>query len=84
MQDCRSIVKVAETDVAVMGLTLFERLWREHLVESYDDGTDLIYIDRIFLHERTGSIALASLDAEGRKVFCPEQVFCTMDHIVDT
>ena len=84
MQDCRSIIEVAETDVAVMGLTLFERLWREHLVESYDDGTDLIYIDRIFLHERTGSIALASLDAEGRKVFCPEQVFCTMDHIVDT
>ncbi|MGL4564440.1 MAG: aconitase family protein, partial [Halioglobus sp.] len=67
-----------------MGLTLFEKLWREHLVESYDDGTDLIYIDRIFLHERTGSIALASLEAQRRRVFCPEQVFCTMDHIVDT
>jgi 3-isopropylmalate/(R)-2-methylmalate dehydratase large subunit len=67
-----------------MGLTLFEKLWREHLVEPQSDGTDLIYIDRIFLHERTGSIALSSLQAEGREVFSPEQVFCCMDHIVDT
>jgi 3-isopropylmalate/(R)-2-methylmalate dehydratase large subunit len=68
----------------IMGLTLFEKLWQEHLVESQDDGTDLVYIDRIFLHERTGSIALSSLQADGREVFCPEQVFCCMDHIVDT
>lgn len=67
-----------------MGSTLFERLWREHLVESQADGTDLVYIDRIFLHERTGSIALSGLEARQREVFCPEQVFCTMDHIVDT
>ena len=67
-----------------MALTLFDKLWQEHLVEAQDGGADLIYIDRIFLHERTGSIALSSLQAEGRAVFCPEQVFCCMDHIVDT
>ncbi|MEM1144306.1 MAG: 3-isopropylmalate dehydratase large subunit [Pseudomonadota bacterium] len=67
-----------------MTRTLFDKLWDEHLVESQPDGTDLIYIDRIFLHERTGSIALASLEADGRDVFFPEQVFCCMDHIVDT
>tara|TARA_R110002110_G_scaffold415765_3_gene655255 strand:- start:15636 stop:17039 length:1404 start_codon:yes stop_codon:yes gene_type:complete len=67
-----------------MSGTLFEKLWQEHLVETQEDGTDLIYIDRIFLHERTGSIALTSLESEGREVFCPEQVFCCMDHIVDT
>lgn len=66
------------------GLTLFEKLWQEHLVEQQADGTDLIYIDRVFLHERTGSIALSSLQSEGRSVFSPEQVFCCMDHIVDT
>lgn len=65
-------------------MTLFEKLWQEHLVEVQDDGTDLIYIDRIFLHERTGSIALTSLQDDGREVFSPEQVFCCMDHIVDT
>jgi 3-isopropylmalate/(R)-2-methylmalate dehydratase large subunit len=67
-----------------MALSLFEKLWREHLVEHSPDGDDLIYIDRIFLHERTGSIALSSLQADGRQVFCPEHVFCVMDHIVDT
>ena len=67
-----------------MALSLFEKLWREHLIEHSPDGDDLIYIDRIFLHERTGSIALSSLQADGRKVFCPEHVFCVMDHIVDT
>lgn len=67
-----------------MSSTLFDKLWDEHRVERQDDGTDLVYIDRIFLHERTGSIALTSLEADGRKVLCPEQVFCCMDHIVDT
>lgn len=67
-----------------MAANLFNKLWDEHIVESLSDGTDLVYIDRIFLHERTGSIALASLEAEGRSVFSPAQVFCCMDHIVDT
>lgn len=67
-----------------MAGTLFDKLWDEHRVERQDDGTDLIYIDRVFLHERTGSIALASLESDGREVFCPELVFCCMDHIVDT
>ena len=67
-----------------MGLSLFEKLWQEHRVEERVGDTDLIYIDRIFLHERTGSIALSSLQEQGREVFSPEQVFCCMDHIVDT
>lgn len=67
-----------------MAQTLFDKLWQEHLVEQHGDSTDLIYIDRIFLHERTGSIALSSLQADGRRVFYPDHVFCCMDHIVDT
>ncbi len=67
-----------------MAQSLFEKLWQAHLVKSLDDGTDLIYIDRIFLHERTGSIALKSIEAKGRKILNPEHVFCTLDHIVDT
>lgn len=67
-----------------MAKTLFEKIWDAHLVKALPDGTFLIYIDRIFLHERTGSIALQSLAEAGRKVRHPERVFCTMDHIVDT
>ncbi len=48
------------------------------------DGNALIAIDRIFLHERTGAAALASLAAAGRAVVDPARVFAVMDHIVDT
>lgn len=67
-----------------MALTLFEKLWQQHLVCELEGGASLIYIDRVFLHERTGSIALKSLKADNRQVINPQQVFCTMDHIVDT
>lgn len=70
--------------ISVMRQTLFEKLWREHLITELDDGASLLYIDRVFLHERTGSIALKSLEFEGHRVQSPEQVFCVMDHIVDT
>jgi 3-isopropylmalate/(R)-2-methylmalate dehydratase large subunit len=64
--------------------TLFEKLWSLHLVQELGDGAALIAIDRVFLHERTGSVALKSLAASGRPVADPARVFCTMDHIVDT
>ncbi|NCV87758.1 MAG: 3-isopropylmalate dehydratase, partial [Oxalobacteraceae bacterium] len=46
--------------------TLFEKLWSSHLVRDLGDGVGLIAIDRIFLHERTGSVALKSLAESGR------------------
>lgn len=64
--------------------SLFEKLWQSHLVQELEGGAALLAIDRIFLHERTGSVALKSLDEAGRKVADPSRVFCTMDHIVDT
>ena len=67
-----------------MKRTLFDKIWDDHTVFSGDDGSDLLYVDRIFLHERTGSIALTSLQANGRATRNPHHVFCTMDHIVDT
>jgi len=67
-----------------MPQTLFEKLWNAHLVADLGENAGLLYIDRVFLHERTGSIALKSLEAEGRTVRHPEQAFCVMDHIVDT
>lgn len=67
-----------------MPLTLVDKLWSAHRVGQRSDGADLIYIDRVFLHERTGSIALKSLQQDGREVRHPERAFCTMDHIVDT
>jgi len=65
-----------------MTQTLFDKLWRQHRVKTLASGEDLIAIDRVFLHERTGSVALSSLLDAGRSVRNPSSVFCTMDHIV--
>jgi 3-isopropylmalate/(R)-2-methylmalate dehydratase large subunit len=67
-----------------MAKTLFDKLWQEHEVETLSERESLLYIDRIFLHERTGSVALNSLLECGREVRRREHAFCTMDHIVDT
>ena len=64
--------------------SLFDKIWSAHLVATLPGGSALIAIDRIFLHERTGSIALKSLREAGRRIADPRRVFCTMDHIVDT
>lgn len=64
--------------------TLFEKIWQDHLIADLGDGSFLLHIDRVFLHERTGSIALRGMVEKRRQVRNPGQVFCTMDHIIDT
>ena len=65
-------------------LTLFDRIWRSHVVASLEGGADLVAIDRIFLHERTGAAALNALAAAARKASDPAPVFAVTNHIVDT
>lgn len=64
--------------------TLFDKLWAMHEVQRLPDASSVLYVDRVFMHERTGSIALISLAENGRRVRNPDHVFCTMDHIIDT
>lgn len=67
-----------------MGKTLFAKIWDAHRVATTAAGADLVAIDRVFLHERTGAAALKALAAEGRPVRDPHRVFAVTDHIVDT
>ena len=67
-----------------MASTLFDKIWDAHVAKALDDGTSLVYVDRLFVHERTGSIALRSLTNRGLLVSNPLHVFAAMDHIVDT
>lgn len=66
-----------------MSTTIFEKIWDAHRV-TRTSGADLILIDRVLLHERTGGVALKSLLADKRSVLAPGQAFAVMDHIVDT
>ncbi|MDA5192894.1 3-isopropylmalate dehydratase large subunit [Govanella unica] len=67
-----------------MSENIFEKIWRSHVVAEVGTDATLVLIDRVFLHERTGSVALKSLKEAGRAIMAPAHVFCTMDHIVDT
>lgn len=64
--------------------TLFTKIWEAHHVADTAAGVDLIAIDRVFLHERTGASALNRMAELGRPVHDPARVFAVMDHIVDT
>jgi len=70
------------TDVSPQ--TLFAKVWRDHLIAELSGGDALILVDRVFLHERMGAVALESLKERGRAIWAPRQAFCTMDHVVDT
>ena len=65
-----------------MALTLFEKIWQNHRVCDAGDGADLLAVDRLLLHERTGGVALKSLLENGYIVRDPSRVYAIMDHIV--
>ena len=65
-------------------LTLYDKLWRSHLVHEEPDGTALIYIDRHLLHEVTSPQAFDGLAIAGRKPWRIGSVVATADHNVPT
>lgn len=66
------------------GKTLFEKIWYKHIVKSIEDGPDVLYIDKHFIHEVTSPQAFAGLEKRGLKVFRPSKVVATADHNVPT
>ena len=44
-----------------MRQTLYDKIWRDHLVEEAPDGTCLLYVDRHLVHEVDSPQAFASL-----------------------
>jgi len=64
--------------------TLYEKIWDAHVVETRDDGTSLIYIDRHLVHEVTSPQAFEALRLSGRKVRRPELTLAVPDHNLPT
>ena len=67
-----------------MGYTIYDKLWNEHLIRSYDDGDSLIYIDRHFLHEVTSPQAFEGLKKKSLKPWRINANVATPDHNVPT
>ena len=64
--------------------TIYDKIWESHIVESNDDGTTILYIDRHLVHEVTSPQAFEGLRLAGRKVRRPEFTLATADHNVPT
>jgi 3-isopropylmalate/(R)-2-methylmalate dehydratase large subunit len=64
--------------------TLYDKIWRDHLVEEAPDGTCLLYVDRHLVHEVDSPQAFASLRRAGLKVRAPEKTLLVVDHNVPT
>jgi 3-isopropylmalate/(R)-2-methylmalate dehydratase large subunit len=66
-----------------MSETLFEKVWKRHVVAATDEAT-LLYIDRHLVHEVTSPQAFEGLRLAGRRVRRPDLTFATVDHNVPT
>ena len=66
------------------GKTLYDKIWDAHVIETNEDGSSLIWIDRHLIHEVTSPQAFEGLRAAGRKVRHPEKTLAVVDHNVPT
>jgi 3-isopropylmalate/(R)-2-methylmalate dehydratase large subunit len=64
--------------------TLFDKIWDSHVVRSIEDGPDVLYIDRHYIHEVTSPQAFNGLKDRGINVFRPDKTIATADHNIPT
>jgi len=67
-----------------MSKTLFDKVWDSHVVSKIEDGPDVFFIDRHFIHEVTSPVAFLGLKTRGASVLYPEKTFATADHNTPT
>ena len=67
-----------------MSLTLYDKIWNEHLVHQQENGTSLLFVDRHLIHEVTSPQAFESLRNSSRKVRQPKLTLAVADHNVPT
>jgi 3-isopropylmalate/(R)-2-methylmalate dehydratase large subunit len=64
--------------------TLFDKVWDSHVVRKIEDGPDVFFIDRHFIHEVTSPVAFLGLETRGIGVMFPARTFATADHNTPT
>ncbi|WP_025764059.1 3-isopropylmalate dehydratase large subunit [Dyadobacter tibetensis] len=64
--------------------TLFDKVWDAHVVRQIQDGPDVFFIDRHFIHEVTSPVAFLGLKNRNVGVMYPERTFATADHNTPT
>lgn len=64
--------------------TLYAKIWDDHVVDTLEDGTSLIFIDRHLIHEVTTPQAFEGLRLAGRRLRRPDLTLAVPDHNVPT
>ncbi len=64
--------------------TIYDKIWKEHLVHEQEDGTSLLFVDRHLIHEVTSPQAFEGLRTSNRKVRQPKLTLAVADHNVPT
>ncbi len=64
--------------------TLFEKVWRDHVVAGGGELPSTLYVDLHLVHEVTSPQAFDLLRERGLEVRRPNQTFATMDHSTPT
>ena len=67
-----------------MPKTAFDKIWDAHCVTTTPGNSDVLFIDRHFIHEVTSPQAFNTLEERGLAVKYPEKVTATADHNVPT
>ncbi|WP_050931697.1 3-isopropylmalate dehydratase large subunit [Aestuariivita boseongensis] len=66
-----------------MSRSLFDKVWAAHVIHAREDGTDLLWVDRHFVHEGSHH-AFRKLAARGLPVAEPGLTFGVTDHYAPT
>jgi 3-isopropylmalate/(R)-2-methylmalate dehydratase large subunit len=64
--------------------TLFDKVWDAHVVDSIENGPQVLYIDQHLIHEVTSPQAFNELKDRQIPVFRPNQIVATADHNTPT
>lgn len=67
-----------------MKKTLFDKVWDKHVVDTIENGPQILYIDKHLIHEVTSPQAFQELEDRGIKIARPDLIMATADHNTPT
>jgi len=67
-----------------MGKTLFDKVWDAHVVDTIENGPQILYIDKHLIHEVTSPQAFNELEKRNIPVARPDKIVATADHNTPT
>ncbi len=67
-----------------MKQNIINKIWQRHVVQSQENFPDILYIDRILLHEVTSAQAFAELKQRNIPIRNKHNIIATIDHSIPT